>query len=85
MRVSTAIIIGIGIIPLGWGAFSWLYLVIMKPPSWDIGIPWTALGIAVGAGIVGVGILKLVLLDWLWAYVTFQRGSRLITGSTETM
>ncbi len=25
-----------------------------------------------------------VLLDWLWAYVTFQRGSRLITGSTET-
>ncbi len=21
-----------------------------------------------------------VLLDWLWAYVTFQRGSRLITG-----
>ena len=26
-----------------------------------------------------------VLLDWLWAYVTFQRGSRLITGSIETM
>jgi NADH dehydrogenase len=24
-------------------------------------------------------------LDWLWAYVTFQRGSRLITGSIETM
>lgn len=45
MRVSTAIIIGIGIIPLGWGAFSWMYLVIMKPPSWDIGIPWTALGL----------------------------------------
>ncbi len=66
MCASTAIIIGIGIIPLGWGAFSWMYLVIMKPPSWDIGIPWTALGIAVGAGIVGVGILKLVLLDWLW-------------------
>lgn len=21
-----------------------------------------------------------VLLDWLWAYVTFQRGARLITG-----
>jgi NADH dehydrogenase len=24
-----------------------------------------------------------VLLDWLWAYVTFQRGSRLITGPTD--
>ena len=22
-----------------------------------------------------------VMLDWLWAYVTFQRGVRLITGS----
>jgi NADH dehydrogenase len=22
-----------------------------------------------------------VLLDWLWAYVTFQRGARLITGA----
>jgi NADH:ubiquinone reductase (H+-translocating) len=24
-----------------------------------------------------------VLLDWLWAYVTFQRGARLITGDTD--
>ena len=24
-----------------------------------------------------------VLLDWLWAYVTFQRGSRLITGQID--
>ena len=39
------------------------------------------------AGSFGVrhGDRVAVLLDWLWAYVTFQRGSRLITGSLETM
>jgi hypothetical protein len=24
-----------------------------------------------------------VLLDWLWAYATFKRGARLITGGME--
>ena len=66
MRVSTAVIIGIGIIPIGLGIYTWMYAVIMKPPSWDIGIPWAVLSIEIGAGIVGVGILKFVLLDWLW-------------------
>jgi len=26
-----------------------------------------------------------VLLDWLWAYATFQRGQRLITGPNKTI
>lgn len=65
MRVTTAIILAVGIIPLGWGVLSWIYAVVAKPPSWDIGIPLSALGIEIGAGIVGLGILKFVLLDWL--------------------
>lgn len=65
MRVSTIVILVVGIIPLAWGAFSWIWLPIMRPPSWDIGIPWAVLEFEIGIGIVGLGLLKYVLLDWL--------------------
>ena len=32
--------------------------------------------------LIGFRNRAVVLLDWLWAYVTFERGSRLITGPT---
>jgi hypothetical protein len=66
MRVSTGVILGIGMSILAWGAFQWIWLPIMQPPSWDIGVPWAVLEFEVGVGIVGIGILKFVLLDRLW-------------------
>ena len=47
------------------------------PPDWTwYIIPYFFIG-----GIAGGSYFIAVLLDWLWAYVTFQRGARLITGS----
>jgi NADH:ubiquinone reductase (H+-translocating) len=30
--------------------------------------------------LIGSGNRVLVMLEWLWAYLTFRRGARLITG-----
>ena len=46
---------------------------------------WLLWGLVHVCFLIGFRNRIAVLLDWLWAYVTFQRGSRLITGSTETM
>jgi hypothetical protein len=62
----TGVILVIGMSILAWGAFQWIWLPIMQPPSWDIGVPWAVLEFEVGVGIVGIGILKFVLLDRLW-------------------
>jgi len=48
-------------------------------------IAWLLWGVVHVCFLIGFRNRLAVLLDWLWAYVTFQRGSRLITGSTETM
>jgi NADH dehydrogenase len=48
-------------------------------------IAWLLWGVVHVCFLIGFRNRLAVLLDWLWAYVTFQRGSRLITGPTETM
>ena len=48
-------------------------------------IAWLLWGVVHVCFLIGFRNRLVVLLDWLWAYVTFQRGSRLITGATETM
>jgi NADH dehydrogenase len=48
-------------------------------------IAWLLWGVVHVCFLIGFRSRLAVLLDWLWAYVTFQRGSRLITGPTETM
>jgi NADH dehydrogenase len=48
-------------------------------------IAWLLWGIVHVFYLIGFRNRLVVLLNWLWAYVTFQRGSRLITGPTDTM
>jgi NADH dehydrogenase len=45
-------------------------------------LAWLLWGAAPILFLIGFRNRIAVLLDWLWAYVTFQRGSRLITGDT---
>jgi NADH dehydrogenase len=45
-------------------------------------IAWVLWGIVHVYFLIGFRNRIGVLMDWLWAYVTFQRGSRLITGPT---
>jgi NADH dehydrogenase len=45
-------------------------------------IAWVLWGIVHVYFLIGFRNRIAVLMDWLWAYVTFQRGSRLITGPT---
>jgi NADH dehydrogenase len=48
------------------------------------GLPaWLLWGLVHIAFLIGFRNRIAVLLDWLWAYVTFQRGARLITGDTD--
>lgn len=48
------------------------------------GLPaWLLWGVVHVAFLIGFRNRIAVLLDWLWAYVTFQRGARLITGDTD--
>ena len=35
------------------------------------------------AYLIGFGNRIIVMFEWAWAYVTYQRGARLITGNTE--
>ncbi|MBN8900767.1 MAG: NAD(P)/FAD-dependent oxidoreductase, partial [Rhodospirillales bacterium] len=42
-------------------------------------IAWLLWGIVHIAFLIGFRNRIVVLLDWLWAYVTFRRGARLIT------
>ncbi len=46
-------------------------------------VAWLLWGVVHVLFLIGFRNRVAVLLDWLWAYVTFQRGSRLITGSTD--
>ena len=46
-------------------------------------IAWLLWGIVHVYFLIGFRNRLAVLIDWLWAYVTYHRGSRLITGSTE--
>ncbi len=48
-------------------------------------IAWLLWGIVHVYFLIGYRNRLAVLLDWLWAYVTFQRGQRLITGPSRTM
>ena len=48
-------------------------------------IAWLLWGIVHVYFLIGYRNRLAVLLDWLWAYVTFQRGQRLITGPSQTM
>ena len=48
-------------------------------------LAWLLWGIVHVFFLIGFRNRIAVLLNWLWAYVTFQRGSRLITGPTDTM
>jgi NADH:quinone reductase (non-electrogenic) len=45
-------------------------------------LAWLLWGLVHVYFLIGFRNRAAVLLDWLWAYVTFQRGSRLITGPT---
>jgi NADH dehydrogenase len=44
---------------------------------------WLLWGVVHIAFLIGFRNRIAVLLDWMWAYVTFQRGARLITGDVE--
>ncbi|MCA8932021.1 MAG: NAD(P)/FAD-dependent oxidoreductase [Rhodospirillaceae bacterium] len=44
-------------------------------------IAWLLWGIIHIYFLIGFRNRLVILLDWLWAYITFQRGARLITGS----
>jgi NADH dehydrogenase len=48
-------------------------------------IAWLLWGVVHVMFLIGFRNRAAVLLNWLWAYVTFQRGSRLITGPSDTM
>jgi NADH dehydrogenase len=43
-------------------------------------IAWLLWGLVHVYFLIGFRNRAAVVLDWLWAYVTFQRGARLITG-----
>jgi len=45
-------------------------------------IAWLLWGLVHIAFLIGFRNRIVVLLDWLWSYVTFKRGARLITGPT---
>jgi NADH dehydrogenase len=47
------------------------------------GIAWLLWGIVHIAFLIGFRNRIMVLLQWLWSYVTFRRGARLITGPTQ--
>jgi NADH dehydrogenase len=44
-------------------------------------VAWVIWSVAHIYFLVGFRNRAMVALDWLWAYFTFQRGARLITGS----
>ena len=66
MRVSTIIILAIGIFLIAWAVIGLAYSFIAQPPSWDIGIPWGFMILEAGMCFTGAGLLKWILLDrWL--------------------
>jgi NADH dehydrogenase len=46
-------------------------------------LAWLLWGLVHVAFLIGFRNRIAVLLDWFWAYITFQRGARLITGDTD--
>ncbi len=46
------------------------------------GFAWLLWGLVHVAFLIGFRNRIIVLLDWLWSYITFKRGARLITGPT---
>ncbi|MFL2546865.1 MAG: hypothetical protein ACJ0SL_05825 [Candidatus Rariloculaceae bacterium] len=55
--------------------FGWL-----RPRGW---IAWWIWGIAHIYFLISLRNRALVAWQWLWSYITFQRGARLITGNDE--
>jgi NADH dehydrogenase len=55
--------------------FGWMRL--------DGSIAWLLWGLVHVAFLIGFRNRIVVLLEWLWSYVTFKRGARLITGPTQ--
>ena len=47
------------------------------------GVAWLMWGLVHVAFLIGFRNRIMVLLQWLWSYVTFKRGARLITGPTQ--
>ena len=47
------------------------------------GIAWLLWGLVHIYFLIGFRNRLVVALDWLWAYLTFQRGARLITGRSD--
>ena len=56
--------------------FGWLHL--------SGGVAWLLWGLVHIAFLIGFRNRIMVLLQWLWSYVTFKRGARLITGPTQS-
>jgi NADH dehydrogenase len=46
-------------------------------------VAWLLWGLVHIYFLIGLRNRLVVALDWLWAYLTFQRGARLITGRTD--
>jgi NADH dehydrogenase len=46
-------------------------------------LAWLLWGLVHISFLIGFRNRIAVLVDWLWAYITFQRGARLITGDTD--
>ena len=53
--------------------FGWIKL--------DGTLAWLLWGLVHISFLIGFRNRLVVMLDWLWSYVTFQSGARLITGS----
>jgi NADH:ubiquinone reductase (H+-translocating) len=47
-------------------------------------IAWLVWSVAHIYFLIGFRNRLIVALDWLWSYLTFQRGARIITGGDET-
>jgi hypothetical protein len=65
MRESTIAIIAIGLIPIAFEVIVMTWEWLTSAPSRDIGFPWAVMIIGAGLCVVGVGLLKWPLLDWL--------------------
>ena len=46
-------------------------------------LAWLLWGVVHIFFLIGFRNRVIVLLEWIWAYMTFQRGARLITGADE--
>ena len=54
-----------------------------RPARFDGTIAWLLWGLIHISFLVGFRNRAIVMFDWLWSYVTFQSGARLITGNDQ--